>query len=260
MQNAIAQDLTPTLLVVLGLAVGSFLNVVIHRLPRGRSLVWPGSTCPHCRAAIRWYDNVPVLGWLLLRGRCRDCRAPISVRYPIVELTTMAAFLACYWRFGADPLLVPRLVLAAALIALFAIDLEHQILPNVITVPGILAGIVFSAFLPPGIRDAVLGAALGGGVLWLIGETWSRLRKVEAMGFGDVKMLAMIGAFLGWKLVIVTFVLSSFVGGVFATLLLAARRTTWTAAIPYGTFLAIAAFVASLWGEALMNWYLSFYL
>lgn len=250
----------PLLLAIAGLAIGSFLNVVIHRLPRGRSLVWPGSACPHCRAPIRWYDNVPVIGWVLLRGRCRDCKAPISVRYPIVELTTMAAFLACYWRFGADPLLVPRLLFAVALIALFAIDLEHQILPNVITLPGILAGLAFAVFLPPGLRDSLLGVAIGGGALWLIGEAWSRLRNMEAMGFGDVKMLAMIGAFLGWKLVIVTFVLSSLVGGAAAAVLLLARRTTWTSAIPYGTFLAIAGFIAGLWGESLMNWYLSFYI
>jgi leader peptidase (prepilin peptidase)/N-methyltransferase len=250
----------PWLLVVIGLAVGSFLNVVIYRLPRQRSLVWPGSACPRCGAAIRWYDNVPVLGWLLLRGRCRDCKAPISVRYPVVELTTMGAFLACYWVFGSDPLIVPRLILAAGLIALFAIDLEHQILPDLITLPGIALGLAFALFLPPGVRDALLGAVIGGGALWLIAEGWSRLRNVEAMGFGDVKMLAMIGAFLGWKLVIVTFVLSSLVGGLFATALLLARRTTWTSAIPYGTFLAIAGFIASLWGEALMNWYLSLYI
>jgi leader peptidase (prepilin peptidase)/N-methyltransferase len=245
---------------ILGLIVGSFLNVVIHRLPLGRSIVWPGSACPGCGAPIRWYDNIPIAGWLALGGRCRDCKTTIPIRYPIVEMTTMLAFLACYWRFGAEPLLVPRLLLTASLIALFAIDLEHQLLPNAITLPGIVAGLAFSLFLPPGLRDSLIGAIAGGGVLWLIGETWSRLRKVEAMGFGDVKMLAMVGAFLGWKMVIVAFVLSSIVGGAFAALLLAARRTTWTSAIPYGTFLAIAAFLASLWGEPLMNWYLSLYL
>jgi len=244
---------------IAGLCIGSFLNVVIYRLPRGTSLVWPGSTCPACGARIRWYDNVPVLGWILLRGRCRDCAAPISVRYPIVELVTLLAFLLCYWQLGAQPLLVPRLVLTAALIALFAIDLEFQILPNVITLPGLAAGVLFSIVLPPGFRDALLGAALGGGLLWLIAEAWSRLRGIDAMGFGDVKMLAMVGAFLGWKLVLLTFVLSSFVGGALAAVLLAARRATWTSALPYGTFLALAAFVAALWGDPLLEWYLGFY-
>ncbi len=248
------------LVTILGLAVGSFLNVVIYRLPRRESLVWPGSRCPQCGTAIRWYDNIPLAGWLLLRGRCRACRKPIPVRYPIVEFVTMAAFLLCYWQIGEDYLLVPRLLFVASLIALFAIDLEHQLLPNAITLPGLVAGVLFALFLPPGIRDSLIGVAAGGGVLWAIGEGWSRLRGMEAMGFGDVKMLAMVGAFLGWQLVAVTFVLSSILGGLAAAVLLATRRTTWTSAIPYGTFLALGAFIAALWGEPLMNWYLSFYL
>lgn len=243
-----------------GLAIGSFLNVVIHRLPRGLSLVWPSSACPACGASIRSYDNVPVAAWLWLRGRCRDCASPISIRYPVVEFVTMVVFVAHYWRFGVEPLVWPRLLFATALIALFVIDLEHQLLPNRITLPGIVAGLVFSLFLPPGIITALLGVVLGGGVLWAIGETWSRLRGVEAMGFGDVKMLAMIGAFLGWQMVVVTFVISSIVGGLFAAVLLASGRTSWTSALPFGTFLAIGALVASLWGDALLHWYLGFYL
>jgi leader peptidase (prepilin peptidase) / N-methyltransferase len=248
------------LFAIAGLAIGSFLNVVIHRLPRRLSLVWPGSACPACGRRIRWYDNLPVVGWLLLRGRCRDCAAPIAVRYPIVEIVTMIVYLAHYWRFDLDPLLWPRLLFASALIALFVIDLEHQLLPNRITLPGIVAGVIFSAFLPPGLSASLLGVALGGGVLWAIGEGWSRLRNVEALGFGDVKMLAMIGAFLGWQMVVVTFVISSIVGGLFAAVLLAARRTSWTSALPFGTFLALGAMVASLWGEALLEWYLGLYL
>lgn len=247
------------LVALAGLSIGSFLNVVIHRLPRGRSIVFPPSACPSCGARIRWYDNVPLAGWLVLRGRCRDCRAPISIRYPAVELVTMLAFLACYWRFGPEWLLLPRLLLTAALVALFAIDLEHQLLPNAITVPGIAIGVLCSLVLPPGLRESLIGVALGGGVLWAIGEAWYRLRHVEAMGFGDVKMLAMVGAFLGWKMVVVTFVLSSLLGGTFAAILLAARKTTLTSVIPFGTFLAVAAFIAALWGESMMNWYLSFY-
>jgi leader peptidase (prepilin peptidase)/N-methyltransferase len=245
---------------ILGLAVGSFLNVVIYRVPRRQSVVWPGSACPRCGTPIRWYDNLPVIGWLILRGRCRACRGRISPQYPIVEFVTMAAFLAAWWQTGDDLLLVPRLVLVAALVALFAIDLEHQLLPNAITLPGIAAGVLFSLFLPPGLRDSLIGIVVGGGVLWVIGELWFRLRGIEAMGFGDVKMLAMVGAFLGWKLVVVTFVLSSLIGGLAAIVLLVSGRTTWTSAIPYGTFLALAAFIAALWGQPLMAWYLSFYL
>jgi leader peptidase (prepilin peptidase)/N-methyltransferase len=245
---------------ILGLAIGSFLNVVIYRLPRRQSLVWPGSACPQCGTAIRWHDNIPVAGWVMLRGRCRACGGRISVRYPIVEIVTMLAFLAAWWQTGENLLLVPRLVLIAALIVLFAIDLEHQLLPNAITLPGIVAGVLFSLLLPPGIRDSLIGIVVGGGVLWAIGELWFRLRGMEAMGFGDVKMLAMVGAFLGWKLVVVTFVLSSLIGGVAAILLLVSGRTTWTSRIPYGTFLALAAFIAALWGQPLMDWYLSLYI
>ena len=253
-------DVIQVVVALIGLAVGSFLNVIIHRLPRGVSIVWPPSACARCGARIRWYDNVPVVSWLVLRGRCRDCRAPIAIRYPIVELVTLGAFLACYWYFGPSLLLVSRLLFAAALIALFAIDLEHQRLPDAITLPGIAAGLLFSLLLPPGFRDALVGAAVGYGSLWFIAELWWRLRHVDAMGGGDLKMLAMVGAFLGWKMVIVTFAISSIVGGLFAVVLLAARRTTMTTAVPYGTFLAIAAFAASLWGQWLMDWYLSFYL
>jgi leader peptidase (prepilin peptidase)/N-methyltransferase len=245
---------------VIGLAFGSFLNVVIYRLPRRQSLVWPGSACPSCGKAIRWYDNVPLIGWVALGGRCRDCGAPISVRYPIVEAITAAAFLICFWVIGPQWLLLSRLLFVAMLIALFAIDLEHQLLPDRITLPGIVVGLLLSIWLPPGLRDAFLGLLLGGGVLFALGETYFRFRGIEGMGFGDVKMLAMVGAFLGWKLVIVTFVLSSLVGGLFAMVLLLSRRTTLTSALPFGTFLAMGAFIASLWGEWLMNWYLSLYL
>lgn len=245
---------------LLGLAVGSFLNVVIYRLPRRQSLVWPGSACPHCGKPIRWYDNVPLIGWFVLRGRCRDCGAPISIQYPIIETITAVAFLACYWVIGPQWLLLSRLLLTAALVALFAIDLEHQLLPDRITLPGMVIGLLLSIFLPPGVRDAVLGLLLGGGVLFAVGETYFRFRGIEGMGFGDVKMLAMVGAFLGWKLVIVTFVISSFVGGIFAVFLLVSRRTTMTSALPFGTFLALSAFIASLWGDAILHWYLSLYL
>lgn len=253
--------MTPLVLLValagLGLVWGSFLNVVIHRLPRRQSLVWPGSACPACGHAIRWHDNVPVVGWLMLRGRCRHCGAPISIRYPIVESMTAGAFLACYWAVGPHLLLVPRLVLAAALIALFAIDLEHQLLPDRITLPGIVAGLVFSLFLPPGLRDAVIGVLIGGGVLWVLSETYFRVRGIEGMGFGDVKMLAMVGAWLGVKMVIVTFILSSMLGGLVGVILIGSRRADMATRVPFGTMLAVAALVASVYGEPLLAWYLS---
>jgi leader peptidase (prepilin peptidase)/N-methyltransferase len=247
------------ILTCLGLAVGSFLNVCIHRLPRRQSLVHPPSRCPQCGYQLRWIDNIPVASYLLLGGRCRKCGKRISIRYPIVELITMALFLAHYWVFDWTPLLAVRAVFACAMVVLFAIDLEHQILPDAVTLPGIVVGLACALFLPPGIGAAFLGALAGGGVLFLIAEVWSRLRHVEAMGFGDVKMLAMIGAFLGLELVILTFVLSSFIGGIVGGLLIVSGRGSMASKVPFGTFLAVAALAASLWGHAMVDWYLGLY-
>ena len=199
-----ADPLTLAAFAILGLAVGSFLNVCIHRLPSNKSIVQPPSSCPHCGYRLRWIDNIPVVSYALLGGRCRQCKAPISMRYPIVEILTMAMFVLHYLVLGLDIILVPRLLFACAMIVLFAIDLEHHLLPNVITIPGIVVGLAFSAMLPPGFVDALIGALAGGGVLWLIAEAYYRYSGQEGMGGGDVKMLAMIGAFLGWKLVILT--------------------------------------------------------
>ena len=243
----------------LGLAVGSFFNVCIHRVPRQQSVVSPGSRCPHCGYALRWYDNVPVLSYVFLGGRCRQCRAPISLRYPIVELVTMAVFLLHWWVFGWSALMVVRLIFACALIVLFAIDLEHHLLPNVITLPGIVAGLIFSTVVEPGLRDAVIGTLIGGGVLWAIGEAYYRYSGQEGMGGGDVKMLAMIGAFLGWKLVLVTLVLSSVAGSVIGMLVIAAKRGDMKYALPYGTFLALGALAASIVGDQIVAWYAGMY-
>jgi leader peptidase (prepilin peptidase)/N-methyltransferase len=248
------------ILTLLGLAIGSFLNVCIYRIPRRQSLNHPPSRCPHCGNQLRWIDNIPVVSYLVLGGRCRKCRKGISVRYPLVELLTMGLFLLHYSVFDWTPLLAVRLLFACAMVVLFAIDLEHQILPDVITLPGIVAGLLFSLFLPPGAMSALLGAVAGGGVLFLIAEAWSRLRNVEAMGFGDVKMLAMIGAFLGVKLVLLTFVLSSFIGGLAGGLLILSGRGTMASKVPFGTFLAVAALIASLYGDGMVNWYIGLYI
>jgi len=247
------------ILAVLGLAVGSFLNVCIHRIPRGQSLNSPPSRCPFCEYRLRWIDNIPVLSYLLLGGRCRKCRARISIRYPIVELITMALFVIHGVVFGWSALLVPRLAFACAMVVLFAVDLEHQLLPNAITLPGIVVGLIASAVLPPGIVDALIGAAIGGGVLWLIGEAYFRYSGQEGMGGGDVKMLAMIGAFLGWKLVLVTLVLSSVAGSLIGLSVIVLRKGGMKYALPYGTFLALGALVASLAGDAIVNWYVGMY-
>jgi len=238
-----------------GLAIGSFLNVVIHRVPRQQSVISPASRCPGCGASLAWFDNVPVLSYAVLGGRCRACRTRISIRYPIVELITAAVFIWHYYVFGWTPLLAIRLLFAASLVALFAIDLEHHLLPDVITLPGIVIGIVVSLFLPPGLQDALIGTLVGGGVLWLIGEAYFRYSGEEGLGGGDVKMLGMIGAFLGWKLVILTMMLSSVAGSVIGVALIAWHRGGLKRALPFGTFLALAALAASLYGERFVTWY-----
>jgi leader peptidase (prepilin peptidase)/N-methyltransferase len=240
---------------IFGLLIGSFLNVVIHRVPRKESLVSPGSRCPACGYVLRWYDNIPVASYAMLRGRCRRCRAPISIRYPLVELITAIVFVAHYFVFGWTPLLAVRLLFGAALVALFAIDLEHHLLPDVITLPGLALGLAASAFLPPGLVDSLIGMVIGGGVLWLIGEAYYRYSGEEGMGGGDVKMLAMIGAFLGWKLVLVTLVLSSVAGSVLGIAIIAVKRGGMKYALPFGTFLALGALAASLIGDRIVSWY-----
>ena len=246
-------------LAVFGLVIGSFLNVCIHRLPKRKSIVSPPSQCPHCGYVLRWYDNIPVVSYVALGGRCRGCKARISPRYPIVELITMLVFVAHGLVFGLDIMLVPRLLFACALIVLFAIDLEHHLLLDVITLPGIVVGLLFSLMLPPGILSAIIGVLVGGGVLWLIGEAYYRYAGEEGMGGGDVKMLAMIGAFLGWKLAVLTLVFSSLAGSVVGLIVIASRRGGMKYALPYGTFLAIGALVASLFGDQIVTWYTGLY-
>jgi leader peptidase (prepilin peptidase) / N-methyltransferase len=245
------------LLAIVGLMVGSFLNVCISRLPAGESIVFPGSRCPACHTPIKWFDNIPVASYLVLGGKCRTCRAAISVRYPLIELSTAVAFVVQGIAAGDQPLLLAqRLVLTALLVALFGTDLETQRLPNVLTYGGLLAGLAFSLWLPPGILDSAIGAAVGAGVLWLVRWLWRVLKGVDAMGLGDVKMLAMTGAFLGWRQVWVVLFLASVSGAIVGVALTASRGRSLQARLPFGTFLAVGAFVASLVGEHLLDWYL----
>lgn len=241
-----------------GTVVGSFLNVCIYRLPREESLVYPGSHCPSCGAPIKPYDNIPILSYLLLKGRCRRCRKRISPRYPIVEALAGGAALAMAARYGWSLETPIFFLLSCALIVVTFIDLDHQIIPNSITYPGIPLGVAASFFLPEvSLKDSLLGLALGGGILWLVAVLFQWVRKKEGMGFGDVKLLAMIGAFLGWKAVLLTLVLSSFVGAVvgYAALRLSGKDSGEP--IPFGPFLALGALVYMLGGDQLINWYLA---
>lgn len=236
-----------------GLVIGSFLNVVIARVPEGRSIWSPRSACPGCAAPIGWYDNIPVFSFLALRGRCRGCRMAIPWRYPIVEAATGAAFAVAYLRLGPTLDALVAAALLAALIAITAIDLRHQIIPDVITLPGIAVGVAASLVTGriPWL-DSVIGIAVGAGIFLAI-----ILVSGGGMGGGDMKLGAMLGAFLGWKVGLLALLLSVLAGGTVALVLLALGRKGRKEAIPFGPFLALGGAVALLWGDQILAWYLS---
>ena len=294
---------------VFGLLFGSFLNVCIHRLPLGLSVVTPRSACPHCKEPIAFYDNLPVLSWLILRGRCRNCRAPISPRYLVIELLTGALFLACYWYFGLTLSLLKYCVFGFLLLGLIFTDAETKLLPDKLTLPGLALGIIFSMIVPvndlasqflPGmvnlpfsdgvstrllsLLDSLLGAAVGASFIYGAGAMYLRWRGMEGMGFGDVKLMAMVGSFLGIKLTILTIFAASLAGSLFgiATVLIvwmkrthrfmkrlanaqAARRRGWQSAqmvyrhyqMPFGVFLGSMALFSFFFGNELLGWYRS---
>lgn len=239
-----------------GLVAGSFLNVVVHRLPRAVSTVRPSSRCPYCGAGIRPLDNVPVVSYLLLRGRCRACGAPISPRYPLVELLTALLFVACALAFGPSLEAVASAVFCCLLIVLAAIDLEHFTLPDRITLPGVVLGLGLQVWLPrTTLLEALLGTLVGAGFLILLINAWFWLREEESMGLGDVNMLAMIGAFLGWKGVASTLLFATLTGAVTGLALVATRRLTMKGRLPFGFFLALGALISLFAGEPLYRWY-----
>jgi leader peptidase (prepilin peptidase)/N-methyltransferase len=236
-----------------GLAIGSFLNVVIARVPAGRSIVRPPSSCPGCGAHLAWHDNIPVLSFLVLRGRCRACGMPISWRYPIVEAVTAAALVAAYVTLGPTADFVAAGLLLPALIAITAIDLEHQLIPNVITLPGTIAGLAVNAATARMFwADPVIGILLGSGLFLAI-----ILASGGGMGGGDLKLGGMLGAFLGWKALLFALFVAVVLGGVVALALLASGLRKRKDAIPFGPFLATGGAMALLWGDRVVDWYLS---
>jgi leader peptidase (prepilin peptidase)/N-methyltransferase len=241
----LSSGVVAAVLACFGLIVGSFLNVVICRLPHGASVMWPASHCTSCDRALSWFENVPIVSWLVLRGRCRTCDARISAQYPIVEAVTAALFLAGYYAFGLTPLLAVRLAFACAMIVLFAIDFEHQILPNEITLSGIVVGFVLSLFMPPGWKSSLIGLLAGGLFPFLVAEIYLRVRGREGMGMGDFKMLAMVGAFLGWPLVWITLIVACVLGIVIGGGALMISRRGMGTRIPFGTFIAVAALLCA---------------
>lgn len=242
---------------VFGLALGSFLNVCIYRIPLKKSIVHPPSSCPNCGAGIRFYDNIPVISYIVLLGRCRHCRAPISFRYPLVELITGLLSVALFIHFGLSPKYIFLFLFTVALIAIAFIDLQHKIIPDVISLPGILVGLAFSFFPSAGVSplDALIGAAGGAAFLLLVGVAFEKVTGREGMGGGDVKLLAMIGAWMGWKALPYIILISSLSGAVIGGVSLAVSRQGVRSRIPFGPFLALGALVFLFFGDDIALWF-----
>ncbi len=270
-------------LFVFGGVIGSFLNVVIHRVPREESIVFPNSTCPKCGNAIKPYDNIPIVSWLVLRGKCRKCGEKISARYPAVELLNALLFMVVGWSVGFTVFLPVALIFTVTIVALVFIDAEHMLLPDVLTFPllgfALLSRLIFS-FVPNNevyfsdvrfypltqlsdspawlvaLLAALLGGLVGGGSLWLVGEIWKRLRGVDAMGLGDVKLMFGVGALLGWRLTVLTIFLGAFTGALVGVIVIArSKDKDMQAKIPFGIFLGIGSLVSLLFGEQIIRWY-----
>lgn len=263
----------------LGLVIGSFLNVCIVRIPDGKSIISPPSACPKCGAQIRPYDNIPVISWLVLGGKCRGCKMKISAIYPAVELLTALLFLACFLAFGSTTDALKWGIFSALMIVLVFTDLRERILPDVVNFSGFAIGLVLSLFAMPSdgaalwlaqrvfahplpmpvlsFIDALLGAAVGSGLLWLVSEAYFRLRHREGMGLGDVKMMLLIGGFLGPKLTLLTILAGSLLGSILGVAFIVASRKDRDYELPFGTFLGIAAVLVMFFGSPIMQWYQS---
>lgn len=268
---------------IFGAIVGSFLNVVIHRVPNDESIVFPNSACPKCKTPIKAYDNIPLFGWLMLGGKCRSCKVRISARYPAVELLNALLWVLVYWQFGPSPILPVYLAFVSAMVALIFIDAEHMILPNVITYPLLVIALLVRLIFPIVFSDvnyfsdtvhapvnylvgqppwlvslfgAIVGALVGGGSLWLVGAIWKKLRGVDAMGLGDVKMMFGVGALLGWRLAFLSIFLGAFAGALIGIAVIAKQKNKdLQTQIPFGIFLGTGSILSLLFGEQLIGWY-----
>jgi len=266
----------------LGAMIGSFLNVVVHRVPAQKSIMFPPSACPKCKSRIKFFDNLPILSWIILGGKCRACKSPISPRYPAVEILTALLFLLVFWQIGFNAFLLVALIFVSCVITLIFIDAERMILPNKITYPlflfALFARLIFPLFFGVSrfadlyifplnnladyplwlisIAGGVLGATVGGGSLWLVGEIWERLRGVEAMGLGDVKMMLGVGALLGWRLALFTIFLGALTGAISGIFVIARQKEKdFQTQMPFGVFLGIGSIIALLFGEQIIKVY-----
>jgi leader peptidase (prepilin peptidase)/N-methyltransferase len=267
----------PVFIFLFGLAAGSFLNVCIYRLPRGESIVRPRSRCSHCHTPIAAHDNIPVVSYLLLGGRCRHCRNRIGLFYPLVELAAGMLLLALYWQHGLSPLALKKALLGLVLLVLIVTDLRERLLPDHVTFPALGAGLLLALWVPVGddtaatlariaglqlplpllsLGDALLGAGVWAGVLYAVGEVFYHVRKIEGLGLGDVKMVAMLGAYFGLKLTLIAVLLACLLGIVLGGGYMLLRGKDSQYELPLGTFLGLAGLAVLFWGPALLGWYL----
>ncbi len=253
------QGMLAVIFFIFGAMVGSFLNVCIYRLPKEESIIWPGSHCPHCNKPIKYYDNIPMISYLFLRGRCRYCKEPISIQYPLVEGVTALSSLFLIIKFGLSLSYLIYFAFVAALIVIAIIDLYHQIIPDVISLPGVGVGLLASIIIPQiTFFDSLIGILFGGGSLFLVATLYQWLFKREGMGGGDIKLLAMIGAFLGWKAVILTILLSSLIGSITGITIMVLKGKDFKYAIPFGPFLSLGAVIALFYQNEIIFWYLQY--
>jgi leader peptidase (prepilin peptidase) / N-methyltransferase len=245
------------LVFVLGLIVGSFSNVCIYRIPRNESVIYPASHCPKCRNKIKPIDNIPLLSYILLKGRCRNCGSKISIQYPLVEFLTGLIYLIIYLIYGLSIQSLAYIILSSALIIITFIDLQEQMIPDVISLPGIVVGLILSFIVPyMSFINSALGALVGGGIILIIAWVGSIIFKKEAMGGGDVKLTAMIGAFLGWRYTIISLFLGFFLGALIGIILIMTKIKKREDVIPFGPFIALGSIITLLWGEKILSWYI----
>lgn len=252
---------------IFGSLIGSFLNVCIYRVPEGRSIVTPSSRCSSCGTPVRFYDNIPILSYIILGGKCRDCKTKLSFQYPFVEFLNAALYVLALHTFGIGSIgvLAAYLVFISALIVIFFIDLEHQIIPNSITLPGIPIAVLLGSFILPdpfnlsemlGIKSSIIGFIAGGGSFYLIAIIGKAILKKDAMGGGDIKMMAMVGGLLGWKAIILTTFLGSLFGSIIGVILIQIKGKEWGSKIPFGPYLALGSLISLFWGNDILRWYL----
>jgi len=247
------------LLFILGLIVGSFSNVCIYRIPRNESIIYPSSHCSKCRTTILAKDNIPLLSYILLKGRCRNCGSRISIQYPGVEFLTGLVYVIIYQIYGLSVQSLIYIILSSALIIIAFIDLNEQVIPEVISLPGIVVGLILSFFVHHiSFVNSALGIVIGGGIILVIRLAGSAIFKKEAMGGGDIKLAAMIGAFLGWRYIIISLFLGFFLGAIAGIFLIMSKIKSKEDVVPFGPFIILGSFITFLWGKNILSWYLGF--